>query len=201
MASTDNNQPKYLEVINNLFAAKQAWKYSALMLSGVVAFLAYALVYQARNTPVALVPYELAATQTRVKVSGNNEIRGTSAEYMANLAMGDLAQILNFTPENVLTQHQRFLNRVTDELYASQKDKLTADATDLRKRGITQSFYPMEVKVSSDSSKVEVSGTQVRWSGSTELMRTSMTYYLTYKVKNQYMQVSDLRQEQTDAKK
>lgn len=197
----NQNSPTYLEVIHNLFAAKQAWKFAAFVLAGISAFLAYSLVYQARNTPVVLVPHSLIANTDRVKVATSGDIRGTSAEYMANLAMSDLSLILNFTPDNVQSQHLRFLNRVTEELYGNQKDTLTAAANDLKRRGITQSFFPSNVKVSGDSTRVEVAGTQIRWSGSTEIMRTNMTYIITYKVYKEFMQISDLRQESINEKK
>ncbi len=192
MSETKN--PHYLDVVANAFKAQQAWRFASYTLAGVVALLAYFLVYQARNTPVILVPYDLAANTERVKVSVNGELRGTSYEYMANMGLSDLTLILNFTPDNVISQHQRFLNRVTEDLHGSQNINLLAQAQDFKTRAITQSFYPSSIKVSPDSTSVEISGTQLRWVGGKESVRSSVTYIVTYSVFKSFLHVSDLRQ-------
>jgi len=177
----------------------QAWRAAALLLAGVVVFLAWALLYQARNNPVVLVPYELATSNKSMRVSVSGELRGTSQEYMANAGLSDLNLILNFTPDSVVSQHQRFLNRVTEELYASQRDNLLAQADEYKRRGMTQSFYPDGVKVSADGTRVEIAGTQIRWMNSRETLRTRVTYVLTYKIFQGFLHVADLRQK-TDSK-
>ena len=197
--------PRYLDVVANAFSTAQAWRLSAMVLAGVVAFLSYALVYQARNTPVILVPYDLAVSNKTMQVSTNGELRGTSYEYMANTGLSDLTLILDFMPDNVISQHQRFLNRVTEELYGQQRENLLAQADEFKRKAITQSFYPSGIKVSGDSTKVEISGTQIRWMGGKETLRTNVVYILTYQVFKGYLHVSDLRQKtdvpKTDAPK
>ncbi len=190
---TDKN-PRYLDVVANAFSAMQAWRTAAFLMAGVIAFLVYSLIYQARNTPVVLVPYDLATSGKQVKVAQNGEIKGTSFEYMANTGLSDLSLILNFTPENVISQHQRFLNRVTEDLYGDQREALMVQADEYKRRALTQSFFPEGVKVSSDSTKVEVSGTQIRWLGGKETLRQRVIYVLTYRVFKGYMHVADLRQ-------
>lgn len=190
---SDKNTP-YLDVIANAFSAVKAWRAAAFTLAAVVAFLAWALMYQARNNPVVLVPFELATSGKNMKVAVNGELRGTSQEYMANTAMSDLTLILNFTPDNVVSQHQRFLNRVTEDLFATQRDNLLAQADEYKRRVMTQSFYPDSVKVSTDSTRVEISGTQIRWMSGKETLRSRVTYVLTYKISQSYLHVADLRQ-------
>ena len=190
---TEKNN-RYLDVVANAFSTAQAWRMSAMVLAGVVAFLAYALVYQARNTPVILIPHDLATSSKTMEVSTNGEIRGTSFEYMANTGLSDLTLILNFTPDNVVSQHQRFLNRVTEDLYGLQREPLLAQAADFKRKAMTQSFYPDDIKVSGDSTRVEISGTQIRWMGGKETLRSKISYVLTYKVFKGYMHVADLRQ-------
>jgi len=190
---SDKNTP-YLDVIANAFSAVKAWRAAAFTLAAVVAFLAWALMYQARNNPVVLVPFELATSGKNMKVAVNGELRGTSQEYMANTAMSDLTLILNFTPDNVVSQHQRFLNRVTEDLFATQRDNLLAQADEYKRRVMTQSFYPDSVKVSTDSTRVEISGTQIRWMSGKETLRSRVTYVLTYKISQGYLHVADLRQ-------
>jgi len=94
----------------------------------------------------------------------------------------------------VVSQHQRFLNRVTEDLYGEQREQLLAQADEYKRRSLTQSFFPESVKVSGDSTKVEVSGSQIRWMGGKETLRSRVTYVLSYKVFKGYMHVSDLRQ-------
>jgi type IV conjugative transfer system protein TraE len=191
MVETPNKQ--YLDVIANAFQAKQAWKTACLVLAGVVAFLTFSLVYQSRNTPVVLVPFELATAGKRMEVAVNGEIKGTSSEYMANVALGDLGLILNFTPDNVLSQNARFMNRLTESLYGQQRESLIVSAEDNKRRSVTQSFFVSNVSVRADGKQVEVTGVQLRWLGGKETLRNSVTYVLSYSVSKGYPHVSDLR--------
>lgn len=196
-----DKQTGYLDAVANAFKAVQAWKTATLFLGGVVLVLVFALIYQARNTPVVLVPFDLASSGKQMTVTTNGEIRGTSFEYMANTAMSDASLILNFIPDDVVTQTTRFLNRLTEDLYGQQREALLAQAEDFKKRGVTQSFYPAEVRVSSDGTRVEIDGTQIRWVGGKETLRTQVTYVITYKVFKGYLHVADLRQKSDAARK
>jgi type IV conjugative transfer system protein TraE len=191
--SQKQSQP-YLDVVANAFKAKEAWRMATFVVSAVAIMLAFALVQNTRNTPVVLVPHDLASAGTRMKVETNGELRGTSQEYLANAALGDVSLILNFTPDNVQTQYKRFLNRLTEALYGEQKETMLGQAEQLRKDGITQSFNPTDVKVSTAGDRVDVSGTQIRYRAGTELQRANVTYSISYKVYKGYLHVSDLRQ-------
>lgn len=188
---SDNN---YIQLTSNAFKAVQAWKFAAFVLAGVSGLLAFSLIYQARNMPVVLVPHDLASSQSRMTVPLNGELRGTSFEYLSNAALSDLSLILNFTPDNVISQHQRFMNRLTEGLYGDQREKLLAEAQTFKSRAVTQSFYPTDVKVSSDFKRVEVTGTQLRWVGGKESVRSTVTYVVTYSMFKGFLHVSDLRQ-------
>jgi type IV conjugative transfer system protein TraE len=190
----DPKPGNYLEVVANAFKAAQAWRAATFALGVVVAILAFALVQSARNATVILLPHDLATIDQKMTVPLSGELRGTSVEYVANIAMADLALILNFTPDNVLTQHQRFLNRLTETLYGSQREVLLAQAAEMKQRNITQAFFPTEVRVSPDSTTAQVSGTQIRYIGGKETMRLRVQYTITYSVHRGYMHVSDLRQ-------
>lgn len=191
----------FIELSSNAFKAIQAWKFAAFFLAAVVAFLAFALVYQARNVPVVLIPHELAASSQRMQVPLNGELKGTSFEYMANAGLSDLSLILNFTPDNVISQHQRFMNRLTESLYGAQRETLLAQAEGFKRRAVTQSFYPTNIKVSPDYRVVEITGTQMRWVGGKESVRSSVTYFVTYTMFKGFLHVSDLRQKSdTDEK-
>lgn len=192
---SEKKPPPYLDVVANAFKTAQAWRTATLVVSAVAVMLAFALVTSARNTPVVLVPEALATSGERMTVTTNGEIRGTSSEYVANVAQGDLSLILNFTPENVITQHKRFLNRLTDDLYNKQKVDLLVQAERLKKDGITQSFFPSEVRVTPEGNRAVIKGTQIRYVAGKELQRDSITYVISYKVYKGYMHVSDLQQD------
>lgn len=187
-------KPSYLDSVHNAFSEARAWKVATLFLGVVSVLLAHALVSQARNQPVALVPYDAATTMGRVNVTTSGELKGTSSEYMANLAIADLGLILNFTPENVLTTTKRFLNRVTDGLYREQENRLIAAAEDNKLRGVTQSFFPSDVRVSTDRVKVEVDGLLLASMAGKETLRTKVTYVLTYESFKGIPHVSDIQQ-------
>jgi type IV conjugative transfer system protein TraE len=188
------SDPKFIDLSSNAFKAVQAWRFAALALAATAGLLAIALVYQARNLPVVLIPHDLASSSARMTVPLNGELRGTSFEYMANAGLSDLTLILNFTPENVITQHQRFMNRLTESLYGQQREELLAQAQVFKSRAVTQSFYPTDIKVSADYQKVEVTGTQLRWVGGKESVRSTVTYFVTYSMFKGYLHVADLRQ-------
>lgn len=195
--SNDN----FINLSSNAFKAVQAWKFAAFSLGIVAGFLAIALVYQARNLPVVLLPHDLATSDKSMQVPLNGQLRGTSHEYLANAALSDLSLILNFTPDNVETQYRRFLNRLTESLHGQQRETMLAQADDFRRRAVTQSFYPSDVRVSPDFTKVEVSGTQLRWVGGKESVRAAVTYQVTYSMFKGFLHVSDLRQKgDTNAK-
>lgn len=189
-----SNSPDYLQVVANAFQAKNAWRAACFAVSAVALVLAYALTQSVRNTPIALITHEMASTTGRMTVTTAGELRGTSNEYLANVAMADLGLILNFTPDNVVTQHKRFLNRVTESLYSSSGTQLLAQADLLKSDGITQSFHPSDVDVSSKGDKVFVKGTQIRYRGTNELQRATLEYVITYKRYRGFLHVADLSQ-------
>lgn len=192
--------PSLLSNAANANKAITAWKSASFLFAGMTIAFAYLFVSQVRNAPSILVPYEVAIAKGSMAVSTNGEIRGSSSEYMANIALADLGLILNFTPDNVLTQHQRFLNRLTEELYGSQRESLLAQASEYKQSAVTQAFYPSSIKVSTDSTRVELVGTQIRWIGGKDI-RTAVTYILTYKSYKGFAHVSDLRQKSDEATK
>jgi hypothetical protein len=187
-------KPTYLDTIANSINETKAWRLASLVLGASVVFLTGALIFTAQNIPTILVPHDFAVNNERVKVTTNGEIRGTSGEYLVNLALSDISLITNFTPETVQTQYARFLNRTTDSLFANQGATLRAEATSLRKEATTQAFFPNErTRASTEGNKVEVSGTLIRWLSDREIVRQSETYVITYSVFKGYFHVSDIR--------
>lgn len=184
----------YLDTIANAFNEAKAWRMATLALGAAVVFLTGALVFTSQNVPTVLVPHDFAANNARVKVTTNGEIRGTSQEYLVNLALSDISLITNFTPDTVLAQYERFLNRTTEGLYASQAAALRDEAKNLRKDSTTQAFFPNErTRVSTDGTKVEVHGTLIRWLSDREIVRQPMAYVVTYSVFKGYFHIKDVR--------
>lgn len=184
---------RYTDSIANAFSEVRAWRTSALLLGALVIALVGLNIYQSANKPMVLVPYEFAANKTPVTVETTGEIAGTSEEYITNLALADLALVMNFTPDTVRTAHLRFLNRLTPDLSATQKSELSSQAERYRVESRSQSFYPSDTKLVAKN-KVEVTGTVVQWTGDKEVLRAKTTYVVTYVIKQGYFHVADLRQ-------
>jgi len=184
----------FLSSVNRAFSEVRAWKTATLILGVVSVLLAWQLVRTVANQPVVLVPFNMATDNERMSVATNGEIRGTNAEYLANIALSDIALITDFTPDNVLTTYKRFLNRLTDPVFASQENKLLAQAADYKQRGVTQSFFPVGVKTTPDGKLMEVTGTLVQSIAGKETTRSTLTYAISYQVYKGFLHVSDLRQ-------
>ncbi|MBC8737243.1 hypothetical protein F6X40_10530 [Paraburkholderia sp. UCT31] len=182
----------YLDVVANAFGEAKAWKFACLALGAVCAGLTFGLVYQARNSPVVLVPFNFATMDGKQTVSPNGNFADASPDYLAQIALGDLALVLNWTPDDVLVQYQRFLNRMTPDLYAEQNVSMLAEANDYRTTGTTQSFYPTGARATSKN-EVIVDGTLVRWTGEKESLRMKATYTISYTPFKGFLHVSGLR--------
>lgn len=183
----------YLDAVANAFHEAKAWKYACFVLTGVCAALTIGLVYEAGNTPTVLVPADFANSSGPIKIVAKNGSSKTDGEYLSQLAMGDLATVLNWTPLTVLTQHQRFLNRMTPELYAAQNIKMMNEADGYKSSSVTESFYPTESKVDVLHNQANVSGTLVRWTGEKETLRVNATYQITYAKYKGFLHVSGLQ--------
>lgn len=184
----------YLDSVSAAFSEAKAWKMTTVILGIVAVILSFQLVNQARNRPVVLVPYQTASDMGRVEVTTSGELRGTSSEYIANLAMADLNSVLTFNPDTAITATKRFLNRTTDQLYQSQETTLLARAAENKQRGVTQSFFPGKVSVSTDRTMAEITGRLVTSIGGKETQSITITYVLTYDASKGYPHVSSITQ-------
>jgi hypothetical protein len=155
--------------------------------------LGFFLIQASRNTPVVLIPYGVATASSKMTVSGNQP-GATSPAYFTEIAMADLSMILDVTPNDVTTQYQRFLTRLTPELYGRENTSLMGQAQNLQTQGITQSFYPLRISVDPQKAQVTVSGEQVQYLGGSETSRSNISYVVTYQETHGYLLISDLRQ-------
>lgn len=184
---------KYADAVSNAFNTAQAWKYASFLLGAVSLVLAFFLIEASRNTPVVLIPYGAATSTSKLVVSGNQP-GATSPEYYSEIAMADLSMILDVTPNDITQQYQRFLTRLTPDLYGRQNASLMGQATNLQNQGITQSFYPLRISVDPQKEQVTVSGEQVQYLGGSETSRSNISYVVTYQETHGYLLISDLRQ-------
>lgn len=190
MSSSKN---PFVDPVANSQRAVKAWKTTSLVLAGLCAFLVYSIVDLAKNTPTALVPYGFATSTETAKVAAGSDLSGTSSDYVATLAIADLNLILNFTPDDVDVQVNRFLKRLTPELRGTQEGTLYTMASDAKATGLSQAYYPLETKISKDKTTVEVTGTQIGYSGGKEVSHNVVHYIIKYKTYKGYFHVADLR--------
>ena len=184
--------PRYTDILANAFAEVRAWKLTTLVLGALCTILTIALSYQASTTPVVLVPYGAATEHERLKVAPGGEFADTSPDYLAQVALGDLALILNWQPDNIEVQYQRFLNRSTSELYARENVRLIDEAKQHRAAGDSQSFYPETTQVDLKGGRVLVDGYLVRWTGDKEALRVQQRVTVSYRIQKGFLHVSNV---------
>jgi len=186
-------QSKYTDILANAFSEVRAWKLTTLTLGSVCVVLVIALIVAAQSAPVVLVPYGVAAEQSRLKVAPGGDFAGTSPDYLAQVALGDLALILNWQPDNVELQFQRFLNRATSELYARENVRLIDEAKQHRAQGDSQSFYPETTQVDLKQGRVLVDGFLVRWTGDKEALRVKQRVIVSYRTQKGFLHVANVQ--------
>lgn len=183
----------YPDAVSNAFSAMMSWRTSFFVAAGLAAIFAIGLLYQANKAHVVLMPYAEALQHggnVKLDIAASNY--GTAnPEYVSAIAISDISVLLNWTPESVVVQHQRFLNRLTPSLYAEQNIQLLQQAEEFRVDGVTQSFFPLETKVA-ENGKVRISGTLVRWTGEKETLRIKAAYTITYSKTKGYIHVDAL---------
>jgi hypothetical protein len=183
----------YLDNVANAFKEVRAWKSACLALGAVCGVLAFGLIYQARNAPVILVPYGFATDNQKLQINPNGKAGEVAPDYLANIALADLATILNWTPETVELQHLRFLNRATPQLYAEENVALKAKAAEFKERNTTESFYPSGSRVDATTNTVFVDGSLVIWEGEKQTLNKKLTYQISYDTYKGFLHVSSLK--------
>lgn len=192
MANDAQSKGSHLDSIGNANASALSWRASFFTMTGFAAALALVIGVMWFNQQVVLIPHELATLKGPVKVSGTGRIEKSDPEYVTAMAISDLSLILNWTPETVITQYQRFLNRATSELYARENINLMQEAEKNRSNATTQAFFPDSTTVDLANSRVVVKGSLIRWVGDKESMRLTAQYTVGYRVNRGYLHVSKL---------
>ncbi len=185
--------PKFTEILANAFAEVRAWKLTSLVLAGLCVVLTISLIYESHSMDVVLVPANIAEAQGPIKVAPGGAFTNTSPDYLGQVALGDLGLILDWTPDDVDTQFQRFLNRCTSSLYARESVRLITEARHHRAAGESQSFYPDTTQVNMKTGQVIVDGYLVRWIGDQQTVRVRQRFTVTYRIQNGYLHVADVQ--------
>lgn len=183
----------YLDNMANAFKEVRAWKSACMVLGAVCGVLAFGLIYAERNAPMVLVPYGFATSDGKMKINPNGKAGEVAPDYLATLALSDLETALDWTPETVETQNARFINRLTERLYADQNVDLMTKASEFRSSGTTESFYPNGTRVDAAQNTVIVDGTLVRWEGEKQTLHQKVTYKISYETTKGYLHVSALK--------
>lgn len=181
------------DLLSNAFSEVKAWKTATFILGAVSVIFAISLAIRSNQHDTVMISHEMASATGPIKIEGGKKL--VSPDYMQYIALADLALLLNWKPDTVEKQYNRFQNRLTTELYARENVKLVKDAMDFAKSGTSQSFYPeSKIKVN-DKGNIAVDGLLIRWTGEKEILRYKATYYLTYKEARGSIFIDDVRLE------
>jgi len=181
---------RYLNTLSNAFSEARAWKLTTFVVSAFAALLLISLMWVASHTPVVLVPQGFAESHGKVTVSQASG--GTSPQYLSQIALGDLGLALNWEPNDVIQQYQRFLNRLTISDYASENIPLMSQAKADQANDTTESFFPDRVFVNVEKKTVKVYGTLNRWDGSNLVLHENVEYLVKYANEDGYLHVASL---------
>lgn len=165
----------YPDVIVNAFKSVQAWKSLALVLLGALFFETIMLGWVAGQRTVILVPQHLASAKVPITLNIGQPF---APDYLTGVAKGDLAYLLDWTPENIETQYALFLGRLAANVYVAQKEVLLNESRLHREEGVTQSFYVTRSTISGHTATLH--GILVRAVGGREVFRGPATYALSY---------------------
>ncbi|MGC8519383.1 MAG: TraE/TraK family type IV conjugative transfer system protein [Steroidobacteraceae bacterium] len=182
---------KFLSSLSNAFSEARAWKLTTFIVSGFAAVLAIALVWSAADRPVVLVPVGFAESHGRVTVAPSTG--RASPGYLSQIALGDLSLVLDWEPDDVVTQYRRFLNRLTDSEYAAESVTLMSQAHHDQTEDISQSFYPTRVFVNVGKTSVKVYGVLSRWDGNKRVLHSPIEYEVRYSNEGGYLHVASIK--------
>ncbi|OCX68693.1 hypothetical protein A6M27_17005 [Acidithiobacillus thiooxidans] len=173
--SDSNHHIPYPHGLAKAFNEGRGWRYATFLISAIALGLLGTLIYVSTHQTTILEPYNISSAAGPVKVSPGSSTNGA---YLSYVAQADLGLVLDWTPDTVKDQLDRFMNRLTPGLYAQEQSGLIAAAKLNKKNDITEAFYPHTVQYSGNT--VQVTGLLVRYAGSILLSSTPQTYALTY---------------------
>lgn len=183
-----------LNSLSTAFKAVQAWKMATASLAVICTMLAYGLVKQANDKPVVLLPYESAISAgDKMVIPTNGSFKNMDISYIGNIAYADIGLLLNYVPENVIKQRNRFITRLTADTATTFRQPLQDEAIKLKNEGKSQSFAPLDIVVLPNTGQVRLTGKLIRTLGGQVVLNTTITYLLTYKSSQGYLHVSEIK--------
>lgn len=152
---------KYLNTVYGLSKSVRAWRLLSFIFAILVGSMLYFYFDALNRMPVRLIPYNYAINK---RVNTIQESGGIPADYLARTAIGDVSLFNNWTPRTIKTQYQRFLNRTSPSLFASEQVSLINKAEKMTDGIRTRAFFPRETNVI-EGREVEVIGRLKRYEG------------------------------------
>lgn len=167
---------RYLNALKNQMVASRAWMFSTVFFAFTTLYLVGQVASMANNVPVRLVPYEFDARSGPVEIKEDAEYEDT--EYLTTIALSDLQNYTDWTPNTVVKQYGRFANRMTPALWSAMGATLMIDADTLEAGERSQTLYVDNVRIRGRT--VQVAGKLQVWQGIERVENMSMLYELTY---------------------
>ncbi len=105
-----------------------------------------------------------------------------SKEYLEQMAVFLATSVLTVNPDNAEYTARAFLQHLTPEARGELEAALLGEASYLKKRAITQAFYPRTVDFFSPT-QLRVTGTLVQWAGGKTITQRDAAYAMALEVK------------------
>lgn len=167
---------RYLNILKNQWLVSRAWMITSVMFMILSFFLAIKLIQASSVVPVRLIPYDFAANNGAITVTGDG--LSDSKSYLTSIAISDISNYGSWTNRTIKTQYTRFTNRMHPSLYAQAGRVLLETADSKLKSEESQSLFIEKTSVDGDT--VRVIGTLRLYQGSQITAEVKMRYDLTY---------------------
>ena len=166
------------------------WQLLCLALTLLAFILASAIVNAAANVQIKIKPLSSATTAPMSLASKDTqEFQGSVEDLLSKTALSDLYLILNYTPDTVVAQTERFITRLTPSTRQTRTSELLVQANTAREANFSLRFDLIEVKdgisVSFPSSPdqpytVKLAGNLIRLRNGIPPIRVTTSYVLSY---------------------
>lgn len=168
---------KYLERLD-----QAVWLNRILQL--ILLLLALGVLVMARHrTIVHIVPSQI---QHEYRIGPTS----ASKEYLSQMASTFTTTALTVNSDNAEYAARAFLTNLTPEARGRIETTLLAEASYIKKTGLTQAFYPKTIDFYSPE-RLRITGTLMQWLGGKVIAQHDISYALTLEVKNYAVKISD----------
>lgn len=182
---------RYLNVLKNQYLVSRAWMLATLVLIIISVILAIALSKLAGNMPVRLVTYDYATSNGYITVTSDG--LADANEYLLSIAAADVTNYTTWSSRNVVSQHSRFINRLSPALYNKIGKSILDAATNKKTTQEAQTFFIEETKLNPAKNTVQIVGLLRMYQGIEVSKSTKMVYELEYNNRNQIPKITSFR--------